>query len=93
MEQANVPCGVEAMEREIEAPLRRARQTGSRLYCGEFGVHLPAPPEVRKAWISDAVRTFESHGIGWALWDWKGVFGVVDRDGRSTGLEKALFGG
>jgi len=36
-----------------------------------------APVALRIAWLGDAVRTFESHEIGWAMWDWKGVFGVA----------------
>jgi endoglucanase len=91
MAKANVPWGPGQMEQELSLPLARASVTGSRLYCGEFGVHAAAPTAIRRAWLGDAVRTFESHGIGWAVWDWKGVFGVVDREGRSTGIERALF--
>jgi len=91
MVAANIPWTAEQMEQELSIPLTRARETGSRLYCGEFGVHAAAPAALRRAWLGDAVRTFESHGIGWAMWDWKGVFGVVDQEGRSTGIESALF--
>ena len=91
MVSANVPWGTAQMEQELALPLARARETGSRLYCGEFGVHAAAPVELRRAWLGDAVRSFESHGIGWAMWDWKGVFGVVDRQGNPTGIHQALF--
>jgi len=90
MARDNIPSGPETMEQEIQAPLRKSRQTGLPLYCGEFGVHEKAPPELRLAWLRDAVATFEAHGIGWALWDWKGVFGVVDRNLRPTGIHEAL---
>ena len=81
------------MELELELPLARARETGSRLYCGEFGVHSLAPISVRRAWLGDAVRTFEKFGIAWSVWDWKGVFGVVDREGTPTGVLDALIPG
>lgn len=88
----NIPWGREAMLSEIAPPLRRSKETGLGLYCGEFGVITKAPLAWRQAWIRDAVETFESLGIGWALWDWKGDFGVVDRDLRSLGIEEALLG-
>jgi len=91
MRKANIPWGPENMRAELEPPLRRAAETSLPLYCGEFGVHDKAPLELRKAWLRDAVGTFESRGIGWAVWDWKGVFGVVDRDLRPTGIHEALI--
>jgi len=91
MERDNTPWGTGAMRSEIALPLRRSRETGLGLYCGEFGVIDSAPPELRKAWLRDAVETFEANGIGWAVWDWKGCFGVVDRDLRPTGIHEALF--
>jgi endoglucanase len=87
----NVPWGPEQMEQELSEPLRRARETGSRLYCGEFGVYGAAPVEIRKAWLRDATTAFEKHGIGWSVWDWKGSFGVVDADGNPTGVHEALI--
>lgn len=93
MFDANVAAGPETMLAEIAPPLARAKETGLGLYCGEFGVIRLAPVEIRRAWLRDAVRTFESNGIGWAMWDWKGVFGVVDALGEPTGIHEALFGG
>ncbi|MCB9496188.1 MAG: cellulase family glycosylhydrolase [Fibrobacteria bacterium] len=91
MEQSNVVSDESTMLEEIQLPLSRARETGLGLYCGEFGVHDKAPLELRKAWLSDAVAVFESQGIGWAVWDWKGVFGVVDGEMRPTGIHEALI--
>lgn len=90
MARDNVPAGPDTMRDEIQAPLRKSRETGLPLYCGEFGVHEKAPMALRRAWLRDAVSTFEAQGIGWAIWDWKGVFGVVDRDLRPTGIHEAL---
>lgn len=91
MERDNTAWGPAAMRAEIELPLVRSRETGLGLYCGEFGVINQAPLALRKAWLRDAVETFEQNGIGWAVWDWKGVFGVVDHDLRPTGIHEALL--
>lgn len=89
--KGNVPSGAQQMRVEIEPPLRRSRETSLPLYCGEFGVHDKAPLELRQKWLRDAVGVFEANDIGWAVWDWKGVFGVVDRDLRPSGIHEALF--
>jgi len=91
MMSQNQPWGPEQMEQELSEPLRRAKETGSKLFCGEFGVHREAPLQIRKAWLGDATRTFESHRIGWAVWDWKGVFGVVDPSGAPSGIHEAMI--
>jgi endoglucanase len=48
--------------------------------CNEFGVFRAfAPPQDRAAWIHDVRTSLESHGMGWAMWDYDGGFGVVNR--------------
>lgn len=50
------------------------------LVCNEFGVYRRAArPEDRAAWISDVRKALEKHGIGWAMWDYSGGFGVVTK--------------
>ena len=92
MREKDVAWDIGTMRQELSDPLRRAQETGSRLYCGEFGIHQGAPLEVRKAWLRDAREAFETENIAWAVWDWKGVFGVVDTDRRPTGIHPALVG-
>lgn len=89
--ERNIPWGPDQMLRELADPLRRASETGSKLYCGEFGVFHQAPLAVRQAWLRDASGLFEENSIGWAVWDWKGVFGVVDANGLPTGIHEALL--
>ncbi|QQS04089.1 MAG: cellulase family glycosylhydrolase [Fibrobacterota bacterium] len=83
--------GVEAMREEIQSPLAKASETGHKLYCGEFGVIRHAPLAIRKAWLTDAVGLFEENRIGWAMWDWKGAFGVVDAEGIPAGIHEAIL--
>ncbi len=66
----------------IQKPLALAKKTGLALYCGEWGCLPTVPPEDRLAWYRDARSVFEEHGIGWANWDYKGSFGIVDQEGN-----------
>jgi predicted small lipoprotein YifL len=48
------------------------------IWCSEFGVfRYHAKPEDRAAWLSDTRTLLEQRGIGWALWDYSGYFGLV----------------
>ena len=55
-----------------------ARQHGVKLWCSEFGVfRYNARPEDRATWLADTRGLLEQNGIGWALWDYSGYFGLV----------------
>jgi aryl-phospho-beta-D-glucosidase BglC (GH1 family) len=48
------------------------------LICNEFGVFREhSDPVSRNAWIHDVRTALEADGIGWAMWDYRGNFGVV----------------
>lgn len=66
----------------IQKPLVLAKQTGLPLYCGEWGCLPTVPQTDLLAWYTDARSAFEENGIGWANWDYKGSFGIVDREGK-----------
>jgi aryl-phospho-beta-D-glucosidase BglC (GH1 family) len=55
------------------------------LICNEFGVirgaHQRGPDPVSRAnWLHDVRTALETDGIGWAMWDYRGNFGVVTKE-------------
>ncbi|MGD0737239.1 MAG: cellulase family glycosylhydrolase [Terracidiphilus sp.] len=55
---------------------------GVPLICNEFGVFRDhSDPASRNAWIHDVRTALEADGIGWAMWDYRGNFGVVIKQG------------
>ncbi len=57
-----------------------ARRRNVPIVCNEFGVYrLYADPQARAAWIHDVRTSLEGHGMGWAMWDYSGGFGVVTK--------------
>ncbi|MBN2104021.1 cellulase family glycosylhydrolase [bacterium] len=71
----------DVFEAELEKPLTKARALGLPLFCGEWG-SLPTTPEKDwLKWYEDVRAIFEKHGIAWALWDYKGDFGIVEKGG------------
>jgi endoglucanase len=81
------------LEEKLAKPLALARERGLPLYCGEWGA-LPSTPRAdRLRWYRDFRSVLERNGIGWAHWDYKGGFGVVDGDRNiHVDLAHALLG-
>jgi endoglucanase len=69
-----------------------ARRRGVPLVCNEFGVYRSySDPADRAAWLHDVRTAFERNGIGWAMWDYSGSFGVVTKkDGKAVADDGVL---
>ena len=83
------------IESEMKQAAEWARRRGVPLVCNEFGVYRDyADPQDRAAWLHDVRTALEHNGIGWAMWDYSGSFGVVTKkDGKAVaddGVLKAL---
>ncbi|GGJ00652.1 endoglucanase [Alicyclobacillus cellulosilyticus] len=87
--------GGEAWDRE---KLRRhyakwadlARQ-GVGVHCGEMGVYKHTPHHVALAWFRDVLEILREFHIGFAVWNFRGEFGVLD-SGRSDVAYEDWYG-
>jgi endoglucanase len=55
---------------------------GVGVHCGEGGCWRNTPHEVFLAWFGDCLDILTGAGIGYALWNFRGDFGILD-SGRS----------
>jgi endoglucanase len=80
------------IEAEMNQAAEWARRRGVPLVCNEFGVYREyADPEDRAVWLHDVRSALEHNGIGWAMWDYSGSFGVVTKkDGKTVADEGVL---
>ena len=62
------------------------------LICNEFGVYRNySDPVSRANWIRDTRTALEADGIGWAMWDYRGGFGVVTKqDGQPAQVDDSV---
>jgi endoglucanase len=51
---------------------------GVGVHCGECGCWKKTPHEIFLAWFGDVVDILTSNGIGYALWNFRGDFGILD---------------
>jgi endoglucanase len=60
------------------APWVALMESGIGVHCGEGGAHQFTPHEAFLAWFEDVLDILTGHGIGYALWNLRGTFGVLD---------------
>lgn len=68
------------LEKRILKPLKFARKHGLPVYCGEWGAMKTTPESTYLAWYKDIRKIFDKHQIAWTIWDYRGSFGIRDRD-------------
>jgi len=92
IKKMNQPFDIAAMERSIQPALEKSRALHLPLWCNEFGVYDAVPDTVRRAWYRDFLTVLETHRIPWTNWDYRGRFGLFDREDRPTVVLDVLFG-
>ncbi len=60
---------------------------GVGVHCGEGGAFNKTPHKVVLAWLRDVLEILTEHGIGLALWNFRGSFGIIDSDRNDVEYE------
>jgi endoglucanase len=66
---------------------KKIMESGCGVIIGEWGCHNRTPHEVVLKWMEDNLQIYKEAGIGWALWNLKGSFGVLDSDRKDVKYE------
>lgn len=67
-----------AMLEKMYAPWIKLVEQGVGVHCGECGCWNKTPHDVFLAWFTDVLDILSTNGIGFALWEFKGSFGLID---------------
>jgi len=83
--------GDEYLSREMlekfYAPWIKLAQSGTGVHCGECGCYNKTPHDIFLAWFGDVVDILTSNGIGFALWNFRGDFGILDSGRKDVDYE------
>lgn len=60
---------------------------GIGVHCGEGGAYCYTPHDVFLHWLEDVLDVLTGYGIGYALWNFRGPFGVLDSQRRDVDYE------
>ncbi|HYW37585.1 MAG TPA: cellulase family glycosylhydrolase [Terriglobales bacterium] len=58
------------------------------IHFGEMGCYKHTPPDVVLAWFNDTLDILSELNSGWALWNFRGPFGVLDTERAGTKFEE-----
>ncbi|WP_255373600.1 glycoside hydrolase family 5 protein [Chitinophaga sp. CF118] len=71
----------DVIQEQMDVPLKFAKKQKLTLYCGEWGCINTVSRRDRLRWYKDMRKVLEKNNIAWAIWDYKGAFGIVDDNG------------
>lgn len=60
------------------APWVELARQGVGVHCGEAGAYQHTPHLVVLGWLRDLLGVLKEARIGWALWNFRGSFGILD---------------
>ncbi len=64
--------------RQLIKPWQELEAMGVGVHVGECGAHNRTPHDVALAWLRDLTGCWKEAGWGWALWNLRGTFGILD---------------
>jgi endoglucanase len=70
----------ERIQHQLIAPWKKLEAMGVGVHVGEWGAHHFTPHDVTLAWMRDMISAWKEAGWGWALWNFRGTFGILDSE-------------
>jgi endoglucanase len=75
------------LKRVLIEPWQRLAANGVGVHVGEWGCFNQTPHAVALAWMADFLSLWKDAGWGWALWNLRGSFGVLDSERADVAYE------
>jgi endoglucanase len=60
---------------------------GVGVHCGEGGAFIHTPHDIVLRWLRDVLDILRGHNIGYALWNFRGGFGILDSERADVAYE------
>jgi endoglucanase len=77
----------ERLRREQIAPWQALQKLGVGVHVGEWGAFSFTPHKVALAWMRDFLDLWKEAGWGWAMWNFRGAFGILDSGRKDVAYE------
>jgi len=70
---------IDSIRHHFMKPVAIAKKYNLLLYCGEWGCLNVVPDAARFRWFRDMKTVLEENNIGWATWEYKSDFGIINK--------------
>lgn len=70
--------GLDALNEIVYDHWQPVFAAGQFVMVGETGFYKYTPYELGLKWLEENLRIWQERGIGWALWNFRGPFGILD---------------
>ncbi len=77
----------ERLRREYIEPWKSIEGQGVGVHVGEWGAFQHTPHKVVLAWMRDWLELWQQAGWGWAMWNFRGSFGILDSNRTDVAYE------
>ena len=85
-EKGNVKWDRKRLEKHYE-PWGELVKQGIGVHCGEAGCYNRTPHNVMLAWLNDTLDILTKYDIGYAVWEFRGSFGILDSQRKDVVYE------
>lgn len=73
---------------ECVEPWTELQAQGVGVMVGEFGAYNKTPHDIVLRWMEDSLANWQQAGFGWALWNFRGTFGILDSGRKDVEYEE-----
>jgi endoglucanase len=78
----------ERLRKQSIEPWLALQRRGVGVHVGEWGAFHRTPHRAVLAWMRDCLALWKEAGWGWALWNFRGAFGVLDSERTDVHYEE-----
>ncbi|HNR35850.1 MAG TPA: cellulase family glycosylhydrolase [Candidatus Hydrogenedentes bacterium] len=97
--RGNTTCDRASLEKSAIKPWKTFESEGFGVMVGEFGAYNKTPHKVVLDWMRDCLSLWHKAGWGFALWNFRGSFGILDsaradvvyEDWRGHKMDRAML--
>jgi hypothetical protein len=79
--------GMDFLWKETIEPWKEVVDAGIFVMVGEFGAFSHTPHDVVLPWLEDSLKNWQKMNWGWALWNFRGGFGIMDSGRKDVPYE------
>jgi endoglucanase len=72
--------GKKRIRLQMIEPWKKVQAMGVGVHVGEFGAFSKTPHDVVLAWMRELMGQWKEAGWGWAMWNFRGGFGILDSE-------------